>query len=193
MMKKIILLGVLIFSAGLATARANLLEIYKDDPGFADFGNLREFENDGAVTEVILRHRLISMVAAMTKKHDPQLASMLEQLRLIYVHTLKVDENNEKQLHETMKNLNQKLQDDGWEVIVRVREEKEENNIYILPKGEMIEGLCILSIEGEEVTFLNIVGTIDLNMLAQLGEKFDLPTLDGISEEIKPVRENTSE
>lgn len=174
---------VIIFGTGIAIAKADLLEIYKEDPGFVDFGVLRELENDGAVTEVIIRHHLLEMVAKMSKTEKPEFASLLEQLRLIYVHVFQLEDNNKAQSYETIKQLNHKLQDEGWESIVRMREDKEEVTIYILPDDEGIQGLCILNIDDDEVSLINIVGTIDLKMMTQLGVEFDIPVLGGMSGE----------
>lgn len=63
-----------------------------------------------------------------------------------------------------------------WKRIVTVQSRTSDNvEIYVLPRGENIAGLVVLSAEPRELTIVNIVGPIDLDKLASLEGQFGIP------------------
>ena len=72
---------------------------------------------------------------------------------------------------------------EGWQRIVKVRDEEERVYIYVKEGGRAIEGLTVFAIDGvEEVALINIVGTIDAAQLGNLIE--DLDDLGGVDLEM---------
>jgi hypothetical protein len=66
----------------------------------------------------------------------------------------------------------------SWKPLVVVRSKKKDNvNIYADMRGETIAGLVIIASEPRELTVVNIVGTIDLDKLAQLEGEFGIPEI----------------
>ena len=65
--------------------------------------------------------------------------------------------------------------------MVRARERDEQVHVYIKSTKDKINGRVIMAVEyGDEVAFVNIVGEFDLNSIARLGDKFDIPGLDSL-------------
>jgi hypothetical protein len=167
-----------LWSATTMTATAGL-DRYVNVAGYLDLGDLRQFESGNSVTEVIIPNTLIRMVATMVRKEEPQFADMLRHLELVHVHAIEVADDSLETVTAHITGLSERLDKAGWDVLVRMREGDEQNQIYVLPEGEEgILGLCVLALDGAEAVFVNIVGKIDLDMLGRLGEQFDIPGLD---------------
>jgi hypothetical protein len=181
---KMLTLSIAVWCLASLTASAGL-DRYAETPGYIDLGDLRQFESGNAVTEVIIPNTLIRMVAAMTRKEEPQFAEMLEHLDLVHVHAIEVKDPEIGGVTEHMTALTDRLDKEGWDVLVRMREGDEQNHVYILPGGEEgIRGLCVLALDGSEAVFVTIVGRIDLDMLSRLGEQFDIPGLEDVAEDV---------
>ena len=80
---------------------------------------------------------------------------------------------------ERVTNMGKKLDREGWEKIVRVRDEGEQVFIYMKTTGETIDGLVVIAVEyGDEAAFVNIVGDINPESLELLYGRFSIPELD---------------
>jgi len=180
-MKRMSIIIATLCAATLAVG-ANL-DQFADEPGYIDLGDLRQFEEGNSVTEIIVKDNLIRMVAALVKQEEPEFAEMLARVKLVHVHVVEVSESNSAGLSGHIDSINDQLDESGWDVMVRMREGDEQNQIYILPEGDTsVRGLCVLSTDGSEAVFVNIVGTIDIDMLTRLGEQFDIPGLGDVGE-----------
>lgn len=65
----------------------------------------------------------------------------------------------------------------GWQKIVNVKSLEENVEIFTQVKGDEISGLMIIAAEPLELTFVNIVGPIDLAQLSKLEGQFGIPRL----------------
>lgn len=64
----------------------------------------------------------------------------------------------------------------GWQRLVQVRSQDSENvEIYARVKDDVIQGLVVIAAEPKELTFVNIVGSIDLEDLGRLEGQFGIP------------------
>lgn len=178
-MKRLSLSIVVLGLAALPSGAA--LKEFAGTPGYLDLGDLRQFETGNAVTEVIVPQSLIRMVSAVVRKEEPEFGAMLKQLDLVHVHTIEFDEDAGSGIRDHMDTLSARLDEDGWDPLVRMREGDDQNHVYLFPDAEDgVRGLCVLALDGSEAIFVNIVGTIDLEMLSRLGDQFDLPGLDAV-------------
>jgi len=68
----------------------------------------------------------------------------------------------------------------GWSRVVGVRSEREGDNVDVFFKleDERMAGIVIISAEAKELTFVNIVGPIEVDQLADLGGEFGIPKLN---------------
>jgi len=65
-----------------------------------------------------------------------------------------------------------------WSRIVGVKGDSEIAEVYLRTEGQKMTGLAIFSAEPTELTVINIVGTLDINSLSELGGHFGIPKLD---------------
>jgi len=65
-----------------------------------------------------------------------------------------------------------------WKKLVQVQSRTKENvDIYADMRGDAVVGLVIVAAEPHELTFVNIVGPIDLERLASLEGEFGIPRI----------------
>ena len=124
------------------------------------------------------------MVSKLTKD-DPELSDLINGLKLIKVNTFEVTPNNEVELMNRAKSIDKDLMNKNWDRIVKTRSKNEVANVYIKTQGDdEFVGITVVTVDGGgEAAFVNIVGSINMETLGKLGQKFDIPGLDDIKEE----------
>lgn len=175
----------------LLTCTANAQsDDYKNHPGYVDFGNTAEFETGASFTEVFIQDPLLKFVAAVSKEVEPQFADMLANLALIRVLVFEADNGLTESLSAHMETLIERMHAEQWQQVVRVKKPDESVGVYLkLEDEEKIVGLCVIvNVEGNERVFVNIVGYIDLELIARLGQKFAIPVLEELKDEIEDAK-----
>ena len=73
------------------------------------------------------------------------------------------------------------LKSQGWETVVRVREDGEDVNIQLKTRDNAIAGLVVLVTEsGGESVFINIVGNISPKEIGRLGRALNIDPLEDL-------------
>ena len=178
-MKMIKLIPMLVLFSFTLFAQSNEL---KNEPGYVDFGDLSSFENSTGVTEVILEEDLLSTLAQISNVEDPNIMAILEGLKLVKANVFEVSEENQDELKSRIDQIDSKLTGSNWKRIVRTRSAEETANVYIMQNSsKQIIGLAVTTLESDgEAAFVNIVGIIDLATIGKLGNKFNIPHLEGV-------------
>ncbi|MCB0730380.1 MAG: DUF4252 domain-containing protein [Ignavibacteriae bacterium] len=182
-MKKLISL----ISIIMLFAAANIMgqeEDYSKYPGFANFGDLSGMEDGEQVTEILIEEKLLRMVSKFTKD-DVELSDLIGGLKLIKVNTFEVTPSNSDQLMKRAQMIDKDLMGKKWDRIVKTKSRGEVANVYIKTAGDdEFVGLTVVSIdEGGEAAFVNIVGSINMDALGKLGQKFDIPGIGDIKKD----------
>jgi hypothetical protein len=83
--------------------------------------------------------------------------------------------------------IRKQLHSPEWQRIVGVTEDDggSVSDVYLRMEGEKATGVAILVAESRELTVINIIGSIDLDQLAELSGHFDIPKLK-VPKEKKP-------
>ena len=156
-------------------------------PGFVDFTALNVFGGEGPEVEVFLDRALISMVGSMSRRKDPELTEMLSKLLQIRVQTFAIPNDKLSAIEAKTEEMAKKLESKGWQTLVRVNDKKDHSQtyIYIKPRGNVFEGLVVMNVDpNDDASFVNIVGEIDPEKLGELGNKFNIDSLDSLGTEI---------
>ena len=125
---------------------------------------------------------MIKFIAIATDDDEPELARLVEGLDSIRVRGADLDELSAEAVRSGIHKASRRLADSGWTSMVRMREDDEEIHIYFREQqGEMV-GLTIMSLEGGESMFINLVGRIDPAGLGSLGDSLDLPQLETVQD-----------
>ncbi len=104
-------------------------------------------------------------------------------MKLIKVYSFKATGYNAKEISGKIDQIDKKLSGKDWNRIVKVKSSNENTNVYIkaTPDQKNIVGLVVTSLDEDgEAAFVNIVGSIDMDALGRLGNKFNIPSLENI-------------
>ena len=135
-----------------------------------------------------LRDSLLALVAAAMGDEDPEFAALVRGLEGIRVRAAPAAALDLDRLRRKLGEATGWLEANGWETMLRYREE--EVYIYTRLSGGSMVGLALLAMEPSgEVVVVNIVGPIDMRLLAGLAESLDLPQLGLATEDSKVAEE----
>lgn len=143
-------------------------------PGYVDFAAFEQI-SDEAKVEVNLKSPMLGFVAKFAGDEDPELRDMLANLKLVRVRIYDLTPELEREFLSAGSATTTRLDQSGWERIVRVREDNERVDIYFKPSSnaEWIDGVLIIAVD-DEAAFVNIVGTIRPEDVGRIGEHFDI-------------------
>jgi hypothetical protein len=205
-MKKYILHLALQTLLGLSLQSATAAEPPQDNPGYLPLGDL-QIGNRQPTVEVTLSGPVLKMMLqlpAQINRDDPNMQQVNEMLRVvehIYVRVYEVEYGQQSEMLGMIDETSQKLEDEDWQRIVRVREDTDSNvdiHVKLSEDGENLNGLAIMAIEksdggpdnGEpsddgdedklEFVIVNVVGNFNPAYLANIGSQMDIDYLDGV-------------
>ncbi|HHM23992.1 MAG TPA: DUF4252 domain-containing protein [Bacteroidetes bacterium] len=148
-------------------------------PGYVDFDRLAHFKNAKENVEVYLKEPLLSLIAAAA---DSELAGVLANLKMIRVQSYSLPRPELRHLQETFGKVGKKLEAQGWYLVVSVKDTSDWTHIYMKNAGKRIAGMVVVTADRSsgEITFVNLVGSVDLAALSRLSGQFSIPQLDSI-------------
>ena len=119
-----------------------------------------------AKVEVNLTAKLINLVTKSVS-NQPEVAELVQMLDGIYVRTYDRVTIDEKKLVNYFK---ERLKEDKWEVLVKIKDESEVVEISLLFDEDMVYGIFAIVIPetSGEATFVNIVGEIAPERIEEL-------------------------
>ncbi len=151
-------------------------------PGFVDFSSLTTMVNAEPTVEISLKAPLLNMVTNLIRAEDEQAADFISRLLRVTVNVFESSAVDVDEISQSMEGIAGNLETEGWERVVRVREDDSHVDIYVRlsTDGEFIHGLAIMVAEPYETVLVNIVGDISGNDLAALGRRFDIDELSDL-------------
>ena len=111
--------------------------------------NLDALFNEEARIEVNLRGAILRLVAEASRHEEPEFASMVDGLRGIYVRQYSLSSARSGVSGE-IRELARSFERDGWETLVRVRDEGEDVFIFLNVSGDVMGGLVVMSLDEED-------------------------------------------
>lgn len=181
-MKKLIRSVVAVGAVCLAMASMTRAQ----EAGFVDFGKLNPTGQNQFV-EVNIKSNLIAMVAALTKKSEPEVTQVIEGLKQIRVNVLGITKENRDEMKQRVSTIRETLDKGGWERVVTAIEKDDDVGVFLKTKdATTVEGICVTVVDKSQVVLVNIVGNIQPEKLAVVGERFDVEPLKHIP--TRPVK-----
>lgn len=194
------LIGAAVLTAPAAAAPPGDRHPEKRHPGYVDGTHLLQMvDPDAELVEVTLRGRLLRLFATRAvKRADEGLARILGDLVSLKAIVADGGTTSTSMVKE-VKGMQQKLERDGWERFVYVRESAEESYsayIHLRPTGkndeDEVDGLTVLGFTGDgELLFVNLAGRIDMERIASLGERLGVPGLEDLPPASEVERKRT--
>lgn len=156
-------------------------------PGYIDFGKFSPPSTGGEFVEVHVKSNLISMVARLAEKGDPEVAEFLRGLKLVRVNVIGLNGENRDEIQKRVKTIRGDLDAQGWERVVTAQKKDEDVSVYIKTRGEeAVEGLVVTVLEANhEAVLINIVGNIKPEKIALLGERFNIEPLKKVGHSLE--------
>lgn len=132
--------------------------------------------------EINVRAGLLKFAAKLASAHEPEAAELLRNIRHVRVNVVGLDQTNRDSAMERIAGIRADLDKRGWEKIVTVQESGDDGDdvaIFMKADGEdSIDGLVVTVIEKRgKVVLVNIVGRIEAEQIAKLGEKLSVEPL----------------
>jgi hypothetical protein len=141
----------------------------RDQPGYIDLDLIEIPGNAGKVTEVDLGPGMLNLAAQMSDNGDEELSEKLSNTFSIQVKSFEIDSLSTEKLRPIVEKIEKKVEEEKWERILRVKEDNEIVNISVKYDEGKAVGLLVMAFEpGDEATFVNIVGSVDMSTLGHL-------------------------
>ena len=127
------------------------------------------------------------MVARIVQKSENEAGELLKGLERVRVNVVGLDDENRADIQERVTAIRSKLDEEGWDPIVTVKDKGDDVAVYLKMRGEeAVEGIVVTVLDGnKEAVFINIVGNIQPEKIAMIGEKLNLPPLTKLTAALK--------
>jgi hypothetical protein len=148
-------------------------------PGQVDFGTFSPGKEGGEFVEVNVPSGLISLAATFVEKQEPDVAKLLNGLKMVHVNVIGLSEENRAEIQKRAQKVRKDLTAKGWERIVVAQQNEKEAGVYLKMSDKgAVQGLVAVVMDGDQhAVFVNIVGEIRPDQIALLGEKLNLDPL----------------
>jgi len=132
--------------------------------------------------EVTMDGPMLRWASKFLSSEDPEekkCAKLVANLKSIYVRSYEFDKDGEYSPAE-VESLRAQVHGPGWTRVVGVRSEHDGDNVDVFFKleNDKMAGIVVIAAESKELTFVSIVGPIELDQLSDLGGEFGVPKLD---------------
>lgn len=173
----LVLPAFVLLAASAASAQAD---------GQLQFAQLNQLESRATdVVEVTIDGKLLDIAKrVMLKSNDAdakKAADAISGLKGIYVRVYKFANDNEYNPAD-IEQIRSQLNQPGWDRLANVRSRKNNQKVDVFARfagdSATMNGLAIVVSEAKSVALVNVVGTIDIDALAELGGKLNIPKID---------------
>ena len=156
-----------------------------------DFDSLDRLFEAPPQVEVNLRGSLLRLASQVASAESPEVVSMIDGLRSVTVRIYPSPPDARGLAVQRFTTLSQRLETDGWFMLVRVRSiEGSENDdgdvwVYVRDDGDAFDGMAVMAVdtEDENAVVVFIDGTIDPSQVGELSRRFARVDLDGDDDE----------
>jgi hypothetical protein len=178
----IVLVTLMLLPAGASAARAQDVKIP------ANFEQLAAKAVESV--NVTVDGALLQLAGKFLSATDPdqkKVKTLIENLKGIYVRSFEFANDGEYSAVD-VESLRSQLRAPEWSRMVNVTSKKGGDNVDVFFKmvKNQIAGLVVIAAEPRELTFVNIVGPIDLDQLSSLGGQFGIPKVELQGPKVEP-------
>ena len=157
-------------------------EDLSSNPGYVDLQEVESWFNTAANIEVNLRGTLLDFIASTSESSESDFASLVRRLKSIQVRGFPMTSATQEDVMQRLDSFGSRLESQGWQRVVYIRDEGERVNIYVRPEGETIAGLTVMTADpdDEESVFINIVGSINPEQIGKIGRGLNIESLEDV-------------
>ncbi|HEX8267145.1 MAG TPA: DUF4252 domain-containing protein [Pyrinomonadaceae bacterium] len=162
------------------------------DPARLRFEKLNQLENRARdVVEVNIEGKLLDLAKrVLVKVNDPEskkVGQAISGLKGIYVRVFNFENENEYNIAD-VEEIRSQLQSPGWSRLANVRSKKNNQkvDVYTMFTGDTMSGVAVVISESKSVALVNVIGPIDIDLLAELSGKMNIPKIEIENDKPKP-------
>jgi hypothetical protein len=162
------------------------------DPARLRFEKLNQLENRARdVVEVNIEGKLLDLAKrVLVKVNNPdsqKVGQAISGLKGIYVRVFNFENENEYNIAD-VEEIRSQLQSPGWVRLANVRSKKNNQkvDVYTMFTGDTMSGVAIVISEAKSVALVNVIGPIDIDLLAELSGKMNIPKIEIENDKPKP-------
>jgi hypothetical protein len=162
------------------------------DPARLRFEKLNQLENRARdVVEVNIEGKLLDLAKrVLVKVNDPEskkVGQAISGLKGIYVRVFNFENENEYNIAD-VEEIRSQLQSPGWERLANVRSKKNNQkvDVYTMFTGNTMSGVAVVISESKSIALVNVIGPIDIDLLAELSGKMNIPKIEIENDKPKP-------
>ena len=144
--------------------------------GFIDFGDLSATYGEPKIS-INIGGTLLQFVGVMSESSNPETSEIMSQLKGVRVFGYPISDDPSV-AKEKFTEVKSTLKSKGWEPVVQVNEDDEQVLIYMKMNGANMEGMTVMTVDEEDVMFINIIGKLDPNQLGKVMDGLDVD-IDG--------------
>ncbi len=144
------------------------------------------------VVEVNIDGKLLDLAKrVMVKVDDPnskKIGQAISGLKGIYVRVYNFEKENEYNIAD-VNEIRSQLDAPGWAKLANVRSKKNNQKIdvFTMFTGDVMSGVAVVVSESKSIAVVNVIGPIDIDLLAELSGKMNIPRIEIEKDvEIKP-------
>ena len=147
--------------------------------------------NAKETVEVNMDGPMLRWASKFLSAEDPEekkAAKLVANLKGIYVRSYEFSDEGAYSAAD-VEEVRVQFRSPEWSRVVGVRSEHDGDNVDVFFKleNEKMAGIVIISAEAKELTFVNIVGPMEVDQLADLGGEFGIPKLKTKPQSSKPI------
>lgn len=174
----LIIIPLLMLLAGGTCVRAGDTDLEKM-PGYVDLEKIQIPSDAEEVTDIDLGPEILKMALGVSDEENPEIVEALSKIQSIRVKAFELDEEHAEEVRSQFDEIAKRLKADDWNRLIHIKSGDEIVNVNVKHDGENIVGLMVMVYESDsEAVFVNIVGEIDLSLLAKLANEFEGVDLD---------------
>lgn len=158
----------------------------QDHPGFVDFSGLAAIANTEPTVEISLKAPLLNMITNLIRNEEEEAADFISKLLRVTVNVFQSSSIDVDELADSMSEVANDLDAQGWERVVRIREDRDHVDIYfrLSDDADIIHGIALMIAEPGETVLVNIVGDISTDDISALGRRFDIDELTDLDADV---------
>jgi len=140
--------------------------------GYIDFGDLSATYGEPSIS-INIGGTLLQFVGMMSENSDPEAAQIMSELKGVRVFGYPI-EQDPAVARDKFTEVKSTLKTKGWEPVVQINEDDEQVLIYMKLNESIMEGMTVMTVDEEEVMFINIIGKLDPKQIGKVMDGFDV-------------------
>ena len=154
----------------------------RSSDGFADLDSLGIADTD-RVMSLSLGPTVLRFAASHIDDDEPEVRDLLRSLDGIRIRIYEVD-GDASRVAGRMERMSTKLQADGWEPVMLVRQEDETAFMLLRMDGQKILGMTVMVMDNDaEAVIVNLMGDIHPDMFGDVMVALDVDGMDSVEVE----------